>query len=172
MEHHTPAVIHSRIQLWHCRAFLVCTAVVILAPLCTDDDGVCELHAANGHRRYSAGAVLQILLFGVMAIQIKRKAPTAHTILEVVRLRWGKAAHIVSAPFHLLLLNDQYGRLPSSAGSTWVVHAHRLHAARLVSVLLLPAGCVHTECMHKTVAAVRVSMMIACAGFHVPVPGK
>lgn len=45
--------------------------------------------------RYSAGAVLQIMLFGIMAIQIKRKAPNAHTILEVVRLRWGKAAHMV-----------------------------------------------------------------------------
>ncbi len=29
--------------------------------------------------------------------QIKRKAPNAHTILEVVRLRWGKAAHLVCA---------------------------------------------------------------------------
>jgi Na+/proline symporter len=47
-------------------------------------------------RRYSAGAVLQIMLFGIMAIQIKRKAPNCHTILEVVRLRWGKAAHLVS----------------------------------------------------------------------------
>ena len=39
--------------------------------------------------RFSAGATLQIMLFGVMAIQVKRKAPNCHTILEVVRLRWG-----------------------------------------------------------------------------------
>ena len=28
-------------------------------------------------------------------LQIKRKAPNCHTILEVIRLRWGKAAHLV-----------------------------------------------------------------------------
>lgn len=47
--------------------------------------------------RFSAGATLQIMLFGVMAIQVKRKAPNCHTILEVVRLRWGTAAHLVRA---------------------------------------------------------------------------
>ena len=45
--------------------------------------------------RFSAGATLQIMLFGVMAIQVKRKAPNCHTILEVVRLRWGVPAHLV-----------------------------------------------------------------------------
>jgi hypothetical protein len=48
-------------------------------------------------RRFSAGATLQIMLFGVMAIQVKRKAPNCHTILEVVRLRWGTVAHLVRA---------------------------------------------------------------------------
>ena len=37
----------------------------------------------------------QILLFGVMAVEIKRKAPRAHTVLELVRKRWGHAANIV-----------------------------------------------------------------------------
>lgn len=36
------------------------------------------------HRRYAAGATVQILLFGILAIEIKRKAPTAHTVLEIV----------------------------------------------------------------------------------------
>jgi len=40
------------------------------------------------------------MLFGIMAIQIKRKAPNCHTILEVVRLRWGKAAHLVRQNAH------------------------------------------------------------------------
>ncbi len=38
---------------------------------------------------------LQILLFGVMAVEIKRKAPRAHTVLELVRKRWGHVANIV-----------------------------------------------------------------------------
>ena len=37
------------------------------------------------------------MLFGVLAVQIKRKAPNAHTILEIVRHRWGKWAHWVRA---------------------------------------------------------------------------
>ena len=32
---------------------------------------------------YASGATVQILLFGIMAIEIKRKAPRAHTVLEV-----------------------------------------------------------------------------------------
>ena len=45
--------------------------------------------------RYAAGATIQILLFGILAIEIKRKAPTAHTMLEIIRARWGTLAHIV-----------------------------------------------------------------------------
>ncbi|KAF1873621.1 hypothetical protein Lal_00027659 [Lupinus albus] len=36
-----------------------------------------------------------VLLFGVMAIEIKRKAPHAHTVCEIVKARWGTSAHIV-----------------------------------------------------------------------------
>lgn len=45
--------------------------------------------------RHTEPAMLQILLFGVMAVEIKRKAPRAHTVLELVRKRWGHAANIV-----------------------------------------------------------------------------
>ncbi|KAG6553367.1 hypothetical protein Mapa_005102 [Marchantia paleacea] len=38
---------------------------------------------------------VQVLLFGVMAIEIKRKAPSAHTICEIVLARWGFTAHMV-----------------------------------------------------------------------------
>jgi SSS family transporter len=44
---------------------------------------------------YGAGASVQILLFSVFAIELKRKAPHAHTFLEVARHRYGTAAHIV-----------------------------------------------------------------------------
>ncbi|XWS36129.1 hypothetical protein CRYUN_Cryun20dG0058000 [Craigia yunnanensis] len=37
-----------------------------------------------------------------MAIEIKRKAPSAHTVCEIVKARWGKAAHIVFLAFCLL----------------------------------------------------------------------
>ncbi|KAK6137220.1 hypothetical protein DH2020_029037 [Rehmannia glutinosa] len=43
--------------------------------------------------------VSQVLLFGVIAIEIKRKAPHAHTVCEIVKARWGTAAHIVFLTF-------------------------------------------------------------------------
>ena len=51
--------------------------------------------------RYGAGASVQILLFSVAAIELKRKAPYAHTFLEVARTRYGSAAHITLACYSL-----------------------------------------------------------------------
>ncbi|GJN93637.1 hypothetical protein Rhopal_006694-T1 [Rhodotorula paludigena] len=48
-----------------------------------------------GPYSYAAGATVQILLFAMNAAKIKLNAPKAHTFLEVIRVRWGKAAHIV-----------------------------------------------------------------------------
>lgn len=44
---------------------------------------------------YAAGATIQVLLFSVLAIEIKRKCPSIHTVLEIVLARWGTTAHIV-----------------------------------------------------------------------------
>ena len=44
--------------------------------------------------RYASGATIQVLLFGVLAISLKKVAPSAHTMCEIVNARWGKAAHI------------------------------------------------------------------------------
>ena len=39
-----------------------------------------------------------VWLFAVVALELKYRAPHAHTMLECVEVRWGTAAHIVSAP--------------------------------------------------------------------------
>ncbi|KAG2450802.1 hypothetical protein HYH02_004639 [Chlamydomonas schloesseri] len=44
---------------------------------------------------YAAGATVQVLLFAILAVEIKRKAPTIHTFLEIIRARWGNVAHII-----------------------------------------------------------------------------
>lgn len=49
-----------------------------------------------------AGASVQILLFSVLAIELKRKAPNAHTFLEVVKIRYGPAGHITLALYCLV----------------------------------------------------------------------
>jgi urea-proton symporter len=43
--------------------------------------------------RYAAGATIQVLLFGVLAINLKKVAPSAHTVCEIVNARWGRSAH-------------------------------------------------------------------------------
>ncbi|XP_072961914.1 urea-proton symporter DUR3 isoform X1 [Typha angustifolia] len=56
-------------------------------------------YGISGPFWYASGATIQVLLFGVMAIEIKRKAPKAHTVCEIVRARWGTAAHVVFLVF-------------------------------------------------------------------------
>ncbi|KAI0595332.1 Sodium:solute symporter family-domain-containing protein [Biscogniauxia sp. FL1348] len=53
------------------------------------------LYGVSGPFWYGAGATVQIFLFAVAAIELKRKAPHAHTFLEVVKTRYGSSAHIL-----------------------------------------------------------------------------
>lgn len=59
-------------------------------------------YGVSGPFWYASGATIQVLLFGVMAIEIKRKAPYAHTVCEIVKARWGTLAHIVFLAFCFL----------------------------------------------------------------------
>lgn len=52
-------------------------------------------YGVSGPFWYASGATIQVMLFGIMAIEIKRKAPYAHTVCEIVKARWGTSAHIV-----------------------------------------------------------------------------
>ncbi|KAL7599032.1 hypothetical protein Lser_V15G22750 [Lactuca serriola] len=56
-------------------------------------------YGVSGPFWYASGATIQVLLFGVMAIEIKRKAAHAHTVCEIVKARWGTAAHVVFLVF-------------------------------------------------------------------------
>ncbi|KAL7187923.1 hypothetical protein ACSBR1_037879 [Camellia fascicularis] len=59
-------------------------------------------YGVSGPFWYASGATIQVLLFGVMAIEIKRKAPYAHTVCEIVKARWGTAAHLLFLTFCFL----------------------------------------------------------------------
>ena len=54
---------------------------------------------------YSHGEIFCIL---VVALEIKWKAPKAHTLLELVYVRWGRIAHMVS---HFLYLQASHAIL-------------------------------------------------------------
>lgn len=52
--------------------------------------------------QYASGASVQILLFSVAAIELKRRAPHAQTFLQVVKVRYGTAAHVVFTCYSLI----------------------------------------------------------------------
>ena len=43
---------------------------------------------------YATNGAVIVTLFAVVALELKHRAPKAHTMLELVYTRWGKAAHI------------------------------------------------------------------------------
>jgi Na+/proline symporter len=51
---------------------------------------------------FGAGCSVPILTFAVLAIELKRKAPNAHTFLELVKHRYGAPGHIVLAIYSLI----------------------------------------------------------------------
>jgi len=59
-------------------------------------------YGVSGPFWYASGASIQVLLFGVIAIEIKRKAPKAHTMCELVKVRWGTTAHVTFLIFSFL----------------------------------------------------------------------
>lgn len=52
-------------------------------------------HGISGGYFYAVGGALEVTLFMFLAIQIKRRAPAAHTIPEIFHFRFGKWGHIV-----------------------------------------------------------------------------
>ncbi|KAI8075212.1 Sodium:solute symporter family-domain-containing protein [Gongronella butleri] len=83
---------------------LVASAVVSswtwAATLLTSTE-VAYKYGVSGPIWYASGATVQVLLFSVLAIEMKRKAPNAHTFLEIVNARYGRTAHIVYLIFSL-----------------------------------------------------------------------
>ena len=59
-------------------------------------------YGISGPFWYAAGASIQVLLFGILAIELKRKAPNAHTFLEIIRARYGNTSHKVFLVFALM----------------------------------------------------------------------
>jgi Na+/proline symporter len=51
---------------------------------------------------YASGATVQILLFAVLAIQVKRRCSHMHTFMEIVRVRFGTFTHVVMMCFALM----------------------------------------------------------------------
>jgi len=84
---------------------LVASAVVsswTWAATLLQSSSVAYSYGVSGPFWYASGATVQIILFATLAIELKRRAPNAHTFLETVRARYGKFTHIVFLVFGLM----------------------------------------------------------------------
>ena len=57
----------------------------------------------SGAYYYGAGASVQIFVFAICAIELKRRAPGAHTFLEIAKVRYGKPGHLIQIFYSTLL---------------------------------------------------------------------
>lgn len=84
---------------------LVASAVVsswTWAATLLQSSGVAYRYGVSGPFWYASGATVQILLFATLAIELKKRAPNAHTFLEVIRARYGVYGHLVFTVFGLM----------------------------------------------------------------------
>lgn len=87
---------------------------------------------------YSAGLCIQMCTMNVIGIHSKKKVPTAHTSLEIVDLRYGKAAHLVY--IFLCLVTNLIScscMIIAAAGAISII-AGNLHI--VASTMLIPFG--------------------------------
>lgn len=83
---------------------LVASAVVsswTWAATLLQSSGVAYRYGVSGPFWYASGATVQIILFATLAIELKRRAPNAHTVLEIIRARYGRVTHCVFICFGL-----------------------------------------------------------------------
>ncbi|KZV66163.1 hypothetical protein PENSPDRAFT_637286 [Peniophora sp. CONT] len=88
---------------------------------------------------FASGCTIQILAFAIIAIELKRRAPRCHTIMEVVRVRWGTTAHIIYLCFGMAtqLLVAASLLLGASAAVTAITGVNTIAA-----LYLIPLGVV------------------------------
>ncbi|UZJ52286.1 hypothetical protein CBS101457_001606 [Exobasidium rhododendri] len=91
---------------------------------------------------FSAGCIVQICFFSLIAIQSKRRVPHAHTVLEVVKARYGTLAHLVYMV--LCLATNIIAYVNMALGASAAISA--LTGMNTVAcIFLLPVGvCLYT----------------------------
>lgn len=91
---------------------------------------------------FGAGCIVQICTFALLAIQSKLKTPRAHTILEVVKTRYGTVSHLVYMT--LCLINNLIAVINMLLGASAAISALTgMHV--VASIFLLPLGvCLYT----------------------------
>ncbi|KAF2864876.1 urea active transporter [Massariosphaeria phaeospora] len=121
---------------------LVASAVVsswTWAATLLQSSSVAYQYGVSGPFWYASGATVQIILFATIAIELKRRAPNAHTFLEVIRARYGAVTHIVFMVFGLFT-NILVTSMLLTGGSAVVTSLTGMSTA--AACFLLPVGVV------------------------------
>ncbi|KAM0439566.1 hypothetical protein ACHAPT_000657 [Fusarium lateritium] len=121
---------------------LVAAAVVsswTWAATLLQSSGVCYRYGVSGPFWYASGATVQILLFATLAIMLKKRAPNAHTFLEVIKARYGTPAHFTFIVFGILT-NVLVSLMLISGGAATVNALTGMNT--IAAIFLLPVGVV------------------------------
>ncbi|KAL5452691.1 hypothetical protein PMIN06_005875 [Paraphaeosphaeria minitans] len=95
------------------------------------------VNGVSGPFWFAAGCSPMIVFFAVLGISCKRKIPEAHTLLEIVRIRYGTAAHIVY--MFLCLVNNLFAVANMLLGASSAITAMTgMHI--IAATFLLPVG--------------------------------
>lgn len=121
---------------------LVASAVVsswTWAATLLQSSAVAYKYGVSGPFWYASGATVQVILFATLAIELKRRAPNAHTFLEAIRARYGPATHGVFIVFGLMT-NVLVTAMLLTGGSAVVTNLTGVPTA--AACFLLPIGVV------------------------------
>ncbi|CAF3133293.1 unnamed protein product [Rotaria sp. Silwood2] len=121
---------------------LIASAVVsswTWAATLLQSSSVAYSYGISGPFWYASGATVQIILFCVIAIELKRRAPFAHTFLEVIHARYGPIVHMIYIIF-CLCTNILVTSMLLTGGSAVVHSLSGMHIA--AACFLLPLGTI------------------------------
>lgn len=133
---------------------------------------------------YAAGAMVQIVLFATVAIELKRKAPGAHTYLEVIKTRYGTQAHFIFM-FFAIACNILVTSMLLAGGSATIISLTGMNPVAVI--FLLPLGVMLytlfgglkatflTDYIHTVVMIVIIFVFVFCvytSSPHLGSPGR
>ncbi|UJR18934.1 hypothetical protein I4U23_022063 [Adineta vaga] len=113
---------------------------------------VTYLYGISGAFWYANGATIQIILFSIIAIEFKRRAPFAHTYLEIIRVRYGREGHWIFILF--FLFTNILVTLMLLTGCSAVIHS--LCGMNIIAAcLLIPLGTI----VYTTVGGIKATFL-------------
>ncbi|KAK1763373.1 hypothetical protein QBC33DRAFT_459551 [Phialemonium atrogriseum] len=117
-------------------------------------------YGISGAFWYAAGCSPMIVCFAYLGVICKRRIPEAHTILEIIRIRYGRLAHLSFA--FLALINNLFGTINMILGaSSAISFLTGIHI--MASTFLIPLGVV----LYTLVGGIKATQVPATV---IPIP--